>query len=237
MGGRAVDWNDKWIAENYLRYPSYKEMRVAYNEKFGTNVSIAAIKNHTHYKLGIEKPRENCRHYTEEQIEFLKENYPIYGCRKTLKMFNERFNETRTWSSMKNFGQQYGIQVKEDIATKNKLEKVRAEGSKRALRKKGDIREECGRLVMKMEDGRWEQIGRAMYKLNGKEVPKGYAVIHLDGNVNNYEIDNLLAVPPKYMGLLQKYGMRSTNAEITKTGVKWCELYDVLKLKKGDLTE
>ena len=232
-----MDWNDQWIADNYLRYPSYKELRNAYNEEFDTNVSVAGIKNHSRYKLGIKKPRETHRHYTAEQIEFLKENYPKYGCRKTLAMFNTKFNETRTYSSMKNFGANYGFLVDKSVATTNKLRSVRAKGSKRALRETGDIRKESGRLVMKMSDGTWEQVGRAIWKQNYGEIPKGYSVIHLDGNVENYDISNLAAVPIKYVGLLQKYDMRSENAEITKTGVLWCQLYDALGLKKGDLRD
>lgn len=237
MGYRHVEWNDEWITENYLRYPSYKEMAKAYNEKFGTDIKPVGLKGHARNKLGIEKPRETHRHYTKEQIEFLKENYPKYGCGKTLEMFNKRFNETRTWSSMKNFGTCYGIHVDEKVAIENKLKPVRAKGSKRAERNVGEVREENGRIVIKMPSGKWEQIGRGIWELNGREIPKGYSVIHLDGNVNNYNIDNLLAVPQKYVGLLQKYGMRSDSAEVTKTGVMWCKLYDALGLKKGDLKE
>ena len=229
---QRIRWDDKWITENHLRYPSYKEMLKAYNEIHNCDVKLAALKNHTHYKLGIKKPRETHKHYTDEQIEFLKEMYPKHGCRKTMEMFNRRFHESRTMSSMKNFGINYGIQVNEDVRINNR---TRLNHGKRAVRKVGSVREECGRLVMKMPDGKWTSVGRAIWKLNGNTLPNGYSVIHLDGNVNNYTIQNLLAVPNKYVGLLQKYGMRSESADITKTGVKWCELYDALNIQSLDV--
>ena len=213
--------------ENYLRYPSYKEMLKAYNEIHNCDTKLAALKNHTHYKLGLKKPRQACRHYTTEQIEFLKETYPKYGCKRTLQMFNEKFNETRTMSGMKNFGFQYGIQVNHDVRVSNR---TRLNHGKRAVRNVGAIRNECNRLVMKMPNGKWEQVGRAVWTLEHGKIPKGYSVIHLDGNVNNYDITNLMAVPQKYVGLLSVYNMRSEFAVVTQTGVKWCELYEALNI-------
>lgn len=228
MGGRAIAWNDEWLIENIDNYPSYTALQKEYNDQFGTNACLAAFKNHCRLKLGLQKKRQNYRLFTEEQIHFLKEHYPKLGSRKTVELFNEKFNENRTISSMKNFGRKYGITVHDEVATANKTEAAHAPGSKRAKRSVGDTRMECGRLVMKTENG-WMGASRAVYEAEHGSIPKGYAVKALDGDCNNIDKDNLVAVPWSYLGLLQKYGLQSTEPEITKVGIAWCRLYELVK--------
>lgn len=229
MGYKHIKWNDEWIVENYLHYPSYKAMAEDHNKFFGTNAKAVSIKARAR-KLGLIKPRND--RYTEEQIEWLKENYHKYGCRKTAELFNEKFGDNRTFSSMKNFGRIHGVRVDEEVAVKNKLAPARAGYSKRKERPAGSTRMECGRMVMKCGDGTWKGAGKATWEKAHGKVPKGYVVTHLDGDTTNYALDNLAAVPLKHLGLLQKYGLRSECAEITKTGLLWCELHDALE--KGE---
>ena len=224
MGHKHIAWEDDWIFKHIASSGSYKELTHLYNETFHTNVSLSAIKNHCRFMLGIQKPRKNNRHYTNEQIQFLRENYEQMSNRELLVLFNEKFNETRTLSSMKNFGHLYNVQVDKDVRKKNRRDRLDQEGSKRATRKSGDIRIECGRPVMKDNNGNWKTAARAVYeKINGP-VPKGYAVTVLDGNVFNTDIKNLACIPWSYLGLLQRHNLRSEHPEITRTGIKWCEL-------------
>ena len=226
--GKAYNWHDEWLIEHIEDYSSYKTMREAYNELFGEDVGLAAIKNHCHYKLGLEKKRRRGRRYTEEQIEWLKEHYPKHGCRKTMEMFNKRFGEDRTYYAIKNFGKTHGITVDEDVATKNKISFAHAPTSKRALKPIGSTRLECGRLVMKTEHG-WEGAARVIYRKEHGSIPEGHCVIALDQDCNNIDPDNLVAVPWKYHGLLHKYGLASTDGELTRVGVEWCKLYELIK--------
>lgn len=226
MTGYPTNYNDEWIRENYLSYPSYKELVAEYNNIFSTNLKLAAFKNHCRYKLNLVKPRKKCRHYTEEQVNWLKENYPKYGCSKTLSMFNKKFNETRSYSSMKNFGQQYGIKVDKNVAINNKV----TNGGK-PKRNIGDIRKECGRYVIKTENG-WEFLSKNVYEKHYGQVPDGYLIKYLDNNPENNNIENLVAIPRSYIGLLSKYSLQSEFPEVTKTGIKWCDLYTLLKKEK-----
>lgn len=234
MGYPHVDWNDEWLKE-HIDLPSFSVMRDEYNKTFGTNVKLSAIKNHVRLKLNINKEHQTSKRYTDEQIAWLKENYPVLGCRESLKQFNEKFNESRTFSSMKNFGVKYGIHVNENVATENKLKYgARKEGSKREMRPVGSTRLDCGRLLIKTKDG-WKASGRAVYEAVHGKIPEGYFVTHLDGDTTNYGIDNLALISSKYMGLLQGCNLRSNNPEVTKTAILWCELYDALGLKKRDI--
>lgn len=227
---RKTGWNDEWIKMNYLNYASYAVMAEAHNELFGTNGNGKSLKHYAKYKLGLSKPHPVER-YTEEQIAWLMENYPRMGCRKVAEAFNERFGCNKTVSAMKNFGVVHGIQVEHEVASINKVEQH--------ISPVGAIRREGNRTVIKTEEG-WEQVGRAVVKAAGLEIPKGYNVIHLDGDTSHYDISNLAVVPVKYCGLLMAHGLRSEDARITKAGVAWCELYESLikagvKIRKGGL--
>lgn len=235
MGGPAINWQDDWLNDHWSGARSYKELAELYNETFHINVSKSAIKNHCHYILGIQKPRKAQRRYTEEQLQFLKENYTKMGNRELLKLFNEKFNDTRTLSAIKNFGIIHGLKVDKEVRQNNRRKHLDRPGSKRATRKSGDIRIECGRPIMKDDDGNWKTAARVIWEKEHGTVPEGYVVTVLDGDCFNISPDNLACVPVSYMGLLQRHEFRSTNPEITKTGIIWCELLEALKEKeKGE---
>lgn len=228
MDKRRIDWNDKWIIGNYSKYPSYKSMAEDYSRLFGRNISASGLKIRAR-KLGIKKPKWY-EEYTNEQISFIKEFYPEHGVESTVVAFNKRFGTNRSKRSIKNTAFRLSIQVKKDISSKNKRAAIDNGHGKRAAVPVGTIREECGRPVIKTECG-WESYGRAMYK---GQIPKGHVVTHLDGDLYNVNESNLMAIPVQYMGLLLKNNLRSSNADITRTGIMWCELYSLLQ-KEQDL--
>lgn len=232
-------YNDEWILKNYLEYSSYKKVAQAHNELFNTDITTAAMKGHCRNKLKLNKPPKSPR-WTEEEIKWLRENYPLHNLSKTTRLFNEKFNTNRTVSAIKNFGYIHNVQVEEEIANRKKLWKVHNDpNSKRCRKPAGTLRLETGRWVMKKDDGTWDQASRVVYEKNFGPIPKNYSVIFLDNDINNIDPDNLLAVPLKYLGLLSRYNLKSVSKEITLAGIEWCKLYEILKengvIKKGDI--
>ena len=220
-------YNDEWIIENYLEYPSYKKLAIDHNELFGTTITDVAMKAYGR-KLGLNKPRQYGE-FTEEQKKWLQSNYHLLGVRETQRQFNEKFNTNRTYNSIKNFGFINCKPVETEVATRNKRAPHYNSNSKRCVKEIGSIRNECGRWVMKADDGTWSGANRVIYKKEYGDIPQGHDVIFLDGDVNNLDINNLLAIPREYQGLLLKYNLRSENKDITKVAVTWCELYETLK--------
>lgn len=235
MKGKRVQWHDDWLREHAYDSHSYQALVNEYNKTFGTNVSKPGIKNHCRYALGIEKPRKACRHFTEEQLRFLSDHYEHMGNRELLELFNSTFNEHRTMHSIKNFGHRNGVQVDKDVKQANRRKWLDQDGSKRKTRNTGDIRIEVGRPVMKDENGDWKSAAKVVWEKEHGPVPEGYVVTALDGDCFNISPDNLACVPVSYMGLLQRHELRSTDPEITKTAIIWCELVESLKKKeKGE---
>lgn len=229
-------WHDDWLLNNVLGFSSYKEATAAYKEKFGVDICVAALKNHCIFKLNIKKPKTNYRRITQEQADWLKDIYHKTGVRKTTEMWNARYEDNASCSCIKQIAAKLNLSVHSDIATANKLEAAHKKGSKRALRKPGDTRIECGRLVMKTEDGEWISAGRCVWEKKYGKIPKGYALVALDGDTANICLDNLEIVPWEYLGKLQRNGFFSSNPDITKAGIVWCDLETVLQ-KKSQLSQ
>lgn len=182
--------------------------------------------------MGLVKPKQYVE-YTDEEIDWLIANYPLLGIEETTKQFNKQFNTDRTKSAIKNFGHTHGIKVDDDVATVNKTRPTHNNpNSKRCKKPAGTLRLEVGRWVMKKEDGTWDQASRVIYEKHFGPIPKNYSIIFLDNDINNLDPENLLAIPHKYLGLLSKYNLKSISKEITLTGIKWCELYEILKEKE-----
>ena len=223
------DWHNQWIIENIFSYSSYHEAADAYRRIFSIDISSSALKKHCTYTLQIRKPRDkNYRHITKEQAEWLKDVYPKVGVLETQKMWNDRYNDDLSATCIKQIARRIGCVVSNEVAIANKLNAAHKEGSKRSLRRIGDTRMECGRMVMKAEDGNWKSAGRCVWeKANGK-IPKGYAIVALDGDTTNVRLDNLEMVPLTYIGKLQRNNFFSSNPEITRTGIIWCDLDTVL---------
>lgn len=225
MPSRSVRWHDDWIRQNYLSYPSYEAMVRDYNRIFDDHVTKAGMNNHCRLKLGLKKPRMNCRHYTDEQIEWLKENLPKFGRNETCRMFNERFNESRTVRAMKSFTMMYGVKVNEEVWKAHVTYNV----NKDKLKDVGTERIDHGRAVVKCEDGKWRYKNRIVYEQQNGRIPKGHCVVHLDNDPLNCKADNLMAVPHRIMSMMAGGDMYSEHPLITKTAIQWCVLADLLK--------
>lgn len=229
MRKTKIVWNDNWLINNVMTKLSYKELTDLYNKTFNTSWSSAAVKHHCANDLGIKKPRINCKRHTPEQIDFLKENYSNHGTRELMEMFNAKFDDQITMSGIKNFGQLYNLRVDESVRNKNRRRHLDKPGSARATKNVGAIRTECGRLVMKDSNGKWKSAAKVIWEKENGPTPEGYVVTVLDGNTSNVDVSNLACVPIRYMGWMSKYNLRNDNPEVTKTGIKWCDLKDALE--------
>lgn len=218
-----TNYNDDWIVEHLFDYPSYREMALAHNELFGTSIGATAIGTYVKYTLKLERPRVTGEFLTDEQKKFIEEYYPDHSVKETTVAFNKRFGTHKKKCTMLNYAKRHGLRVREDVVTKSKLDAIHAEGTKRPYAKIGDVYYDGKNWIMKTETGR-KRAQVAVWERYHGEVKKGYAIICLDGNQENWNIENLAEVPISYLGLLQVNGFRSDNAEITRTGIAWCDL-------------
>jgi hypothetical protein len=79
-----------------------------------------------------------------------------------------------------------------------------------------------GYIEVKIQDGalnnNWEFKHRYIYEQHYGKIPKGYKVIFLDGNINNFSIDNLKAVSSHEELIMNEHKLRYSNKELTNIG-------------------
>lgn len=228
MKRRYHKYNNDWIREHKGDFRSWSEMCKEYNRIFGTDIERVRFKIHCN-KLGL---RLDNYFYTEEEKNWLKENYPVLGAKKTAEEFNKKFQKNKNEQTLREECWGLGLKLNKETFKKyrEKTTKAMVEHTKNARAS------EVGTIglpnrdysFIKTENG-WESIGRYLYKKHIGEIPEGYQIIFLDGNKENLEISNLAAVPKSYQALMNTYKLRSEFAEITRTGIMLCELHEALR--------
>ena len=60
-------------------------------------------------------------------------------------------------------------------------------------------------------------------------LPKGYRLIHLDGNETNDDIDNIRAIPQSWMSIIASFGGLSENREINEAKLAYCAVFSAIR--------
>ena len=174
------------------------------------------------------------RIFTDEQVEFIRENIQTMSTRECARAFSEFFSEPLGQTELRRVMARNGIQSSKKrndfapIGTERYSEYYQCMMVKVGGYQchKGDSRSERDykrNANWKLKQNLvWEQA-------NGKELPWRWVVVLLDGDRMNYNPDNLYAVPLNVAGTIEKMRMHSENAEIYKTALIWGKLYYAMR--------
>lgn len=80
----------------------------------------------------------------------------------------------------------------------------------------------------------WIPLQEKIWRDAGRELPEGYMVCHLDGDTENFDLDNLCAINHRTAARLAVNGWWSEDREITRTGVMWCELQEAINQRRNE---
>ena len=219
---------------------SYVQMADYFKEKYEMNFSADSI-SHVARRNGIKKStrvykdRKNCRcknEYTEEMLLFLKSNFHACSTWNELTvLFNKKFKVQKTHYEIRDICKKnYGFEMKNSTTySKDYHPRKLPIGAERIG--------SGGKICVKVSDldlpsgnsSNWKQKSRLVYEENFGEIPKGHLIIHLDGNLNNFEISNLCCVSRKVMACLMRNNWFKENQQITLTAVRCAELMCSLK--------
>ena len=75
----------------------------------------------------------------------------------------------------------------------------------------------------------WDLKHRVIYREHYGEIPDGHNIIFADGNIMNFDIDNLIAVSKAEMLILNNNNLRFEDKELTKVGVNIAKVIDKAK--------
>lgn len=213
---KPVIYNDVWILENWKKYLNWLSLRNEYNRVHDTDIGYTTFKSHCNRKLGLNFM------YTKEQKKWLIDNYPNLGRVKAARQFNKAFGTNKSSEAIKNQAQKLGLKV-----TSNRKKERAIENTGRYHPVGSEVPGSHGEIYVKTENG----FVRKKNLVFG-DIPKGHALVHLDGNRENCEKDNLMPLSRQHLALMTANRFWSDNSTITKTGVLCCELETALKKER-----
>jgi hypothetical protein len=184
------------------------------------------------------------RHYTPEEIRFVKKNIRGRSYVEMTNLFNERFRLRLTLKQMGTL--LYNHDLRNGIgsfrpghvpANKGKTHPGR-QGNYKPV---GSERIDCGYIVVKVADRKnqshknWRRRHVVIWeKANGK-IPRGHKVIFADGNNLNFDLDNLLLVSGSELGTMNRCGLISDNGDLTKAGKTIADIKILINKRKRKL--
>lgn len=219
MGKRyPVRYDDEWIVAHRASAQNWRAVCNEYNKAHGTYVNYNTFRSHCNI-IGLNRIDINFR-YSDEQIEWLKENYPILGRVKTTKAFNEKFKDNKTSRAIGRKCILMGLRVTEGRKKERAIENTGRyhEVGTVSIGANGDpyVKKESGWIPVK-------------YIVAGKQKEK--ILVHLDGDKSNNSLKNLTFITRKVSARMLENRFWSKNPEITRTGIICCELEQALKEK------
>lgn len=222
-----------------------EQIQLKLEHKFNLKFTICAIKT-KRQKLNLRRERVySPKIYTSEVVEFIKENYIGHDNIELANLINERFNLNLTNTAIQmfktNYKRRYGIDLSSGI-NRGCMKKGNIpwnKGTKGLCKpnsgcfKKGNIsannvpigterKSKSGYIEIKVRDAcgnnNWELKQRYIYEQNYGKIPPKHKVIFADGNIYNFELDNLILVSNGEELKMNQYGLRANDKDITKAG-------------------
>ena len=176
--------------------------------------------------------------YTEEEFDFLRENYPKYSGKELTKMFNEKFDHDFSLKRLVGIMNKYKIssgrtgRFEKGQTPVNKGKKMSSEQYdkiKHTMFKPGhDLNEKPigteiikdGYVYVKLSHRNWVRKQRLIYEQTYGIIPQGHRVIFADGDKTNFNTDNLILVSREELTSLNSRRLIFKGfPEGTKTGI------------------
>lgn len=207
--------------------------------------------------------KRNFKVFTQEEKDFIFQNNYMKTAQEVTDLFNDYFNDSITVDKVKNFRNRYKIKsgltgrFEKGQTSFNKGKKwddyMPKEAQKQALKttfKKGNIpanRREVfeeriskdGYIEIKVQDGKlndnWQFKHRYIYEQENGKIPKDYIVSFADGNIKNFDINNLILVSRAENLILNRNDLRTNDTELTKTALNLAKvIVKINDIKKKD---
>lgn len=223
MGGKQYTQEHKnWLKAN-APFHTYPELVKMFNDEFGQNRSETGIERICRDKLGIK--HASTYGYSEEEDAWLIDNAPNHSCTTLSEMMFERFGVFHTPGSLKQHCREslaikkgHGFQY--DTTHPNKLPI-------------GSSTKHSGRWYVKVAEtpnasSNFKLLGRWIYEQAYGKLPNGYQVVHLNGDADDFSLDNLKAVSQQAHCQLAVNGLFGLG-ELTSVAIDCYELDMIIK--------
>ena len=228
MGGKKYTQEQvDWIGCNFAAYPTTKTLTAAFNLQFGENRTESSIAQIAIRKCGLK--RCSPQRFTEKENAWLIENYSKMKAELLTEKFCAKFrHKCKPRTIIGHCNSILGIQSgRRNFPKGNTPWKVCDIGQEKKWSN--------GYTLVKISDKKttreskdrhdnWKFKHILIWEQNHGEVPKDHMVVFLDGDKENFSIENLACVPLRYFAIMARNKWHG-KGEITKTAVKWCGLH------------
>lgn len=229
MSKPFTEEQNKWLKDNFGC--SYKELTDKFNAKFGTNYKWTRegynpVERRCK-KMGLSRYNTSYG-FTKEEDDWLRKYAPKYSSNWLSKNITNISGKKHSAEAIKMHVREWldihkgNGGVREDTVQtyKKPLGSICSWGTNRSrikIQDTGDDKKD------------WYPYGRYIYEqYYGVKLSKDVQVIHLDGDNTNYAINNLEPVTRSEHIILGRNGWHC-KSEITRTGIKYAKLKNVLK--------
>lgn len=217
---RRQYWTDEqtqWILNNYTRHSTIEGLRGEYNTIFPAR-DYDSVKN----KIG--KLKIHLRQYDACEVEWLEKNHSEYETYPALlKAYNEQFGRKKKLSALSRFCQSQGWYLGINELPVGTV--VDYDGKKW--------------IKVKLTNGSahqcsvsypfYENYATYKYREYYGEPPKGYKILHLNMDKDDFSKDNLYAISPYVQGGLMRERWYNTDRDMTLAAIKKLELDETIK--------
>lgn len=158
--------------------------------------------------------------FTEEEKDFIKENYKGIPTPELTKKFNEKFKKYMPNEVIRNFKKHNGLKngLNTRFKKNEKPHNYKPIGSEFVSKNDGYT------YVKVAEPNVWRLKQRVVYMQHHGDVPSDYSVVLADQNKQNFELDNLILVERKVKLMAKNKRLFFEDKDLTKTGMLIAEL-------------
>ena len=250
----------KYIADN-CKGKTILDLQIEFNNRFNTNITYKAMKSYlSGHKLKVGRQKEKHRKYKEKHIEFVRNNVKGITLKELTIKFNKEFNMNVSENAIANIKNKYNLQsgivggrFEKGQISWNKGKKMSPSQYKKCaatMFKKGNTPanartigservDKDGYILIKIQNGHknknWIRKHRYLYEQAYGKVPKGYKVIFADGDIRNFDLNNLILVSDAEELIMNRNKLFKEDTELTKAGVVVAKLLDKVNKRKKDL--
>lgn len=173
--------------------------------------------------------------YTEEQRQFILDNYKGISNIELAKMFNEKFNTNFSKERIASYKGRFKLDsglLGGYYPGVHKFRKGKATNCKPIGYESTRGKEFLWRKTAYPDV--WKLVHHIVWENIYGKIPKGYKIMHLDGDKKNNVIENLALVSDAELLMLNIKDLKSKDKELTKSGLAVAKvMIKVNKIKKS----
>ena len=196
---------------------SVNKLLEIFNKKFKTNITNTQIQQ---FKERNKLLSGTQHHFTDKQKKFIIDNINKYFVSDLVVLFNKKFKTNITKKQISEF--KYRNKLYSGLKWRN--------GKPTHIPIGTEYLTSGGTMMIKVSNNKenpklqWTTRARYNYENKYGKIPKGYELMHLDGNRLNDDLDNLKLVKKGVVQAINIQQLRSDNILFNKAAIKIVEL-------------